>query len=131
MIPARSALAYQLFGLPVIRATDQNITVTTIQAMAQVRRSGRAGRRSFTGNDGTCTDGCLRYSFAGTATTPAVSATGDFVDVQWPTAVGGGSRRGRRPRGDFRLRSRRHMSEGLSGRSRGAPHACARGVPAR
>ncbi|WP_328538236.1 calcium-binding protein [Streptomyces sp. NBC_00344] len=28
------------------------------------------------------TDGYFRYSFAGTATTPAVNATGDFVDVQ-------------------------------------------------
>ncbi|MGP4012024.1 calcium-binding protein [Streptomyces sp. 4N124] len=28
------------------------------------------------------TDGYFRYSFAGTATTPAVSAAGDFVDVQ-------------------------------------------------
>ncbi|MES5819450.1 calcium-binding protein [Streptomyces sp. RG80] len=28
------------------------------------------------------TDGYFRYSFAGTATTPAVSATGDYVDVQ-------------------------------------------------
>ncbi|WP_371670670.1 hypothetical protein OG985_25470 [Streptomyces sp. NBC_00289] len=28
------------------------------------------------------TDGYFRYSFAGTSTTPAVSATGDFVDVQ-------------------------------------------------
>ncbi|MEU9214253.1 hypothetical protein AB0D27_41810 [Streptomyces sp. NPDC048415] len=27
-------------------------------------------------------DGYFRYSFAGTSTTPAVSATGDFVDVQ-------------------------------------------------
>ncbi|CAL9311029.1 MULTISPECIES: hypothetical protein [Streptomyces] len=28
------------------------------------------------------TDGYFRYSFAGTATTPAVNATGDFVDVR-------------------------------------------------
>jgi uncharacterized membrane protein len=28
------------------------------------------------------TDGYFRYSFAGTTTTPAVNATGDFVDVQ-------------------------------------------------
>jgi len=28
------------------------------------------------------TDGYFRYSFAGTSTTPAVNATGDFVDVQ-------------------------------------------------
>ncbi|MFF7162970.1 single-stranded DNA-binding protein [Streptomyces sp. NPDC008086] len=28
------------------------------------------------------TDGYFRYSFAGTATTPAANATGDFVDVQ-------------------------------------------------
>jgi single-stranded DNA-binding protein len=28
------------------------------------------------------TDGYYRYSFAGTATTPAVNAAGDFVDVQ-------------------------------------------------
>ncbi|MEU6366348.1 hypothetical protein ABZ876_11440 [Streptomyces sp. NPDC046931] len=28
------------------------------------------------------TDGYFRYSFAGTTTTPAVSATGDYVDVQ-------------------------------------------------
>ncbi|MFH0517223.1 calcium-binding protein [Streptomyces sp. M41] len=28
------------------------------------------------------TDGYFRYSFAGSATTPAVNATGDFVDVQ-------------------------------------------------
>jgi hypothetical protein len=27
-------------------------------------------------------DGTFRYSFAGTTTTPAVSATGDYVDVQ-------------------------------------------------
>jgi hypothetical protein len=27
-------------------------------------------------------DGYFRYSFAGTATTPAVNATGDYVDVQ-------------------------------------------------
>jgi len=27
-------------------------------------------------------DGYFRYSFAGTSTTPAVSAAGDFVDVQ-------------------------------------------------
>lgn len=27
-------------------------------------------------------DGYWRYSFAGTATTPAVNSTGDFVDVK-------------------------------------------------
>ncbi|NUT26154.1 MAG: calcium-binding protein, partial [Streptomyces sp.] len=27
-------------------------------------------------------DGYFRYSFAGTSTTPAVNATGDFIDVQ-------------------------------------------------
>ncbi|MFD7677299.1 calcium-binding protein, partial [Streptomyces sp. NPDC060187] len=27
-------------------------------------------------------DGYFRYNFAGTSTTPAVKATGDYVDVQ-------------------------------------------------
>ncbi|SED74109.1 hypothetical protein SAMN05428945_5356 [Streptomyces sp. 2224.1] len=27
-------------------------------------------------------DGCFRYSFAGTSTTPAVASTADYVDVK-------------------------------------------------
>jgi hypothetical protein len=43
----------------------------------------------YTSSTGTLTttapaseDGYWRWNFAGTSTTPAVSATGDFVDVQ-------------------------------------------------
>lgn len=40
---------YQLFGLPSTWASDQNITVTTIQARTQTRGSGTTGRGIFTG----------------------------------------------------------------------------------
>ncbi|WP_406323006.1 hypothetical protein [Streptomyces sp. NBC_01637] len=47
--PARSALAYQLIGLPSTWASNQNITVPTIQATAQTKGSGTTGRGIFTG----------------------------------------------------------------------------------
>ncbi|MEW1774210.1 hypothetical protein [Streptomyces sp. NPDC086777] len=70
---------YGAFGSQSVKLQFRKKSSTTYTTLKTIKTSSTGALKTTT----TATvDGYYRYSFAGTSTTPAVSATGDYVDVQ-------------------------------------------------
>ncbi|WP_437098508.1 hypothetical protein [Streptomyces flavidovirens] len=63
-------------------ASGKTLTVTGTSTYSTVKTVNTSSTGGLTTTVAASTDGYWRWSFAGTTTTPAVTAAGDYVDVQ-------------------------------------------------
>ncbi|GHD57221.1 hypothetical protein GCM10010317_044640 [Streptomyces mirabilis] len=66
----------------VIGATTVNKTITVTGACTTVKTIKTTSGGALKATVKASVDGTYRYAFAGTSTTPAVNATGDYIDVR-------------------------------------------------